>query len=914
MGPLDDDKKPPRPGRRLLFRATIGALLIFICSAATVASAGLLEVDQLIRIVKSESAPIPGIEGALDNVPAGKPQTILVLGSDRRFVDIKEKNPVRSDTMMLVRLDPARGVTAVMSIPRDLKVDIPTGRGIVTDKINAAYALGGPSLSVRVVKNLLHIPISHVVNVNFGGFQRAVNRLGCVYVDVDRDYFNDNHPPNGSPFDYATININPGYQKLCGSNALDYVRYRHFDDDLVRAARQQSFLSAGQGADRARADLRRPQGAPADLRPLHADRHRAPNTPAILRLLKLAFEASKNPIREVHFRGDIGETYVTIGPTNLQRTIDEFRSGHGLERPARDRDERLVQVVVDEPPAGGPHVERAAARRDLLAGRGRELRRRRLDPSAVPDLLPARPAVPRPLPLRPPARVRHLRPRAPALPRVPHRRRHRRAGPVLRHPGHELEGAADPRQPVHDDAHARAHVRAVHGRKPARARGVADAARRLLGVEHAVPHAHEPADARDRPVAEPGRRALSATRPSGRAAARRDAGGPRYSRPPLMTSPREPIGVIGTGYVGLVTAAGFAELGNDVWCIDIDADKIDRLKRGEIPIYEPGLAELVAKHRERLHFSTDIADALEHARLLFVAVGTPPTYSGDADLSAVHAVVDAMPPSDQHALVMKSTVPVGTGESIKRIFAEQGKEGFRYVSCPEFLKEGSAVADFLEPDRVVVGDDGDWAGDAVVELYAPLDAPLVRTDIASAEMIKLAANAFLATKISFINEIANVCEVTGADVIEVAKGIGLDDRIGPKFLQAGVGFGGSCFPKDVSALKQLAGNSGYHFQLLNAVIEVNELQKRRVIGKLEKHLGTLVGKRVALLGLAFKPNTDDMREATSLVLSARLQADGRAGQRLRPGRRGRGAAADARPRLRRRRARLRPTTPTPSCS
>jgi UDPglucose 6-dehydrogenase len=341
-----------------------------------------------------------------------------------------------------------------------------------------------------------------------------------------------------------------------------------------------------------------------------------------------------------------------------------------------------------------------------------------------------------------------------------------------------------------------------------------------------------------------------------------------------MSTAREPIGVIGTGYVGLVTAAGFAELGNEVWCIDIDADKIAGLQRGEIPIYEPGLAELVAKHRDRLRFSTDIADALEHTRLLFVAVGTPPTYSGDADLSAVHAVVGAMPPSDRHALVMKSTVPVGTGISIKRIFAEQGKEGFRYVSCPEFLKEGSAVRDFLEPDRVVVGDEGDWAGDAVVELYAPLGAPLVRTDVASAEMIKLAANAFLATKISFINEIANVCEVTGANVIEVAKGIGLDDRIGPKFLQAGVGFGGSCFPKDVTALKQLAGNSGYHFQLLNAVIEVNELQKRRVIAKLEKHLGSLVGTTIALLGLAFKPDTDDMREATSLVLSARLQAAG----------------------------------------
>src|SRR6266576_2729206 len=338
-------------------------------------------------------------------------------------------------------------------------------------------------------------------------------------------------------------------------------------------------------------------------------------------------------------------------------------------------------------------------------------------------------------------------------------------------------------------------------------------------------------------------------------------------------SEREPIGVIGTGYVGLVTAAGFAELGSEVWCIDIDADKIERLERGEIPIYEPGLEKLVAKNRERMHFSTDIQDALEHARLLFVAVGTPPTYSGDADLSAVHAVVDAMPASDRHALVMKSTVPVGTGEQIKRVFAEQGK-GFRYVSCPEFLKEGSAIADFLDPDRVVVGDDGDWAGDAVVELYAPLEAPLVRTDIRSAEMVKLASNAFLATKISFINEIANVCEETGADVVEVARGMGLDDRIGPKFLQAGIGFGGSCFPKDVTALKQLAGNSGYHFQLLNAVIEVNELQKRRVMSKLHKHLGTLVGRRVALLGLAFKPNTDDIREATSLVLSARLQADG----------------------------------------
>ncbi|MEO6857048.1 MAG: UDP-glucose/GDP-mannose dehydrogenase family protein [Solirubrobacteraceae bacterium] len=341
-----------------------------------------------------------------------------------------------------------------------------------------------------------------------------------------------------------------------------------------------------------------------------------------------------------------------------------------------------------------------------------------------------------------------------------------------------------------------------------------------------------------------------------------------------MSSERKPIAVIGTGYVGLVTAAGFAELGREVWCVDVDADKVARLQRGEVPIYEPGLAECLRRNRERMHFSTELGQALENARLLFVAVGTPPTYSGDADLSAVNAVVSAMPASDRHALVMKSTVPVGTGTAIQRVFDDQGKSAFAYVSCPEFLKEGSALEDFMDPDRVVIGDNGNWAGDAVAALYEPLDAALVRTDVASAEMVKLAANAFLATKISFINEIANVCEETGADVSEVARGMGLDKRIGPHFLRPGIGFGGSCFPKDVSALKQLAGNSGYHFQLLTAVIEVNELQKRRVISKLQKHLGPLVGKRITLLGLAFKANTDDMREASSLVLAARLNADG----------------------------------------
>ncbi len=334
---------------------------------------------------------------------------------------------------------------------------------------------------------------------------------------------------------------------------------------------------------------------------------------------------------------------------------------------------------------------------------------------------------------------------------------------------------------------------------------------------------------------------------------------------------REPIGVIGVGWVGAVTAACFAELGHEVWARDIVPEKVEALARGELPIHEPGLSELITKNAERLHFTTDMQEVLDHAQLLFVCVDTPPTYSGDADLSRVEAVIAELGDSDEHALVMKSTVPVGTGRSIQR-----RREGIGYVSNPEFLKEGSALVDFMDPDRVVVGanEGSEQYADRVEALYAPLEAEVVRTDVASAEMIKLASNAFLATKISFINEIANVSEELGADVREVSRGMGLDDRIGPKFLQAGVGFGGSCFPKDVQALKQLAGNTGYHFQLLTAVVEVNELQKRRTISKLQKHLGSLAGQEVARLGVAFKPDTDDVREATSLVLAGRLAGEG----------------------------------------
>ena len=342
-----------------------------------------------------------------------------------------------------------------------------------------------------------------------------------------------------------------------------------------------------------------------------------------------------------------------------------------------------------------------------------------------------------------------------------------------------------------------------------------------------------------------------------------------------MSGVREPIGVLGAGWVGLVTAACFAELGHEVVVRDVVADRIADLEAGTVPIYEPGLTELVASNRERMRFTVEASEVFSAARIVFVCVGTPPTYSGDADLSAVWRVLDEIPELETPTiLVMKSTVPVGTGQKVRTELDLRGLQRVGYVSNPEFLAEGTAIENFQRPDRVVIGSFVEEEGGAVAGLYEPIGAHIVTTDVPSAEMIKYASNAFLATKISFINEIANVCEETGADVTVVAKGMGLDNRIGPSFLRAGIGYGGSCFPKDIAALKQLAGNSGYHFQLLTSVIEVNELQKRRVVGKLTKHLGSLRGKTIALLGLAFKPNTNDMREAASLVLTSRLLAEG----------------------------------------
>jgi UDPglucose 6-dehydrogenase len=336
------------------------------------------------------------------------------------------------------------------------------------------------------------------------------------------------------------------------------------------------------------------------------------------------------------------------------------------------------------------------------------------------------------------------------------------------------------------------------------------------------------------------------------------------------------IAIFGAGYVGLVTGACFADLGHEVVVRDVLPERIEALQAGAVPIYEPGLDEVLRRCSDRISFTLDVRQAVAGTDFLYVAVGTPPTHSGDADLSAVWTVVDEMPESvpGRPLLVMKSTVPVGTGERVRARLAARSLENVGYVSNPEFTAEGTAVTDFMHPDRVVVGAFDPADAERVVGLHDGIETEFLRMDVESAELVKLASNAFLSTRISFINEIANVCELVGADVVEVARGVGLDHRLGPHFFRAGIGFGGSCFPKDVTALKQLAGNSGYPFLLLQAVWEVNELQKRRVVQKLQQRLGNLSGRTVALLGLAFKPNTDDMREAPSRVIAYRLLAEG----------------------------------------
>lgn len=340
------------------------------------------------------------------------------------------------------------------------------------------------------------------------------------------------------------------------------------------------------------------------------------------------------------------------------------------------------------------------------------------------------------------------------------------------------------------------------------------------------------------------------------------------------------ICVVGVGYVGLVTGTAFADLGNKVTAIDINEERIKNLKQAILPIYEPGLKEVVERNIKagRLNFTTSYAEALEDAEFAFICVGTPEGVDGEADLQYVRAAAETIARCMTKPLIIinKSTVPVGTGDWVADIVRETQPHPIQFsvVSCPEFLREGSAVRDFFNPDRTVLGSTDLEAADRVAQLHLPLRAPIVVTDLRTAEMIKYASNAFLATKISFINEIANICETLGADVKEVATGMGYDKRIGSQFLEAGVGYGGSCFPKDVKALAHMAQVHGTHPQLLEAVMEINEFQRKQVVLKLEQVWGSVQGKTVGLMGLAFKQDTDDMRESPAITVGDYLNGRG----------------------------------------
>jgi UDPglucose 6-dehydrogenase len=340
------------------------------------------------------------------------------------------------------------------------------------------------------------------------------------------------------------------------------------------------------------------------------------------------------------------------------------------------------------------------------------------------------------------------------------------------------------------------------------------------------------------------------------------------------------ICVVGTGYVGLVTGAVFADLGNDVSCVDNQRDKVEMLRAGQMPIYEPGLEEMVARNVAdgRLAFTTDVDSCVRRSDLVFITVGTPPGDGGRTDLSAVEAVATAIGRAMDHYLVVvnKSTVPVGTGNFVREVIERHQPTPvpFDVVSNPEFLREGSAIEDTLRPDRIVIGAPSQQVAMTLLELYAPLERPMIITDVPSAEMIKYASNAFLATKISFANAVANLCEMAGADVTQVMKGVGLDARIGPAFLAAGLGYGGSCFPKDTDSLIHTASSFGYDFGLLRAVVDINRERAAHFVAAIEKVLSPLDGRIIALLGVAFKPNTDDMREAKSVEVAAHLVARG----------------------------------------
>ncbi|MBB5174541.1 UDP-glucose dehydrogenase family protein [Texcoconibacillus texcoconensis] len=336
------------------------------------------------------------------------------------------------------------------------------------------------------------------------------------------------------------------------------------------------------------------------------------------------------------------------------------------------------------------------------------------------------------------------------------------------------------------------------------------------------------------------------------------------------------IAVVGTGYVGLVTGVALSDIGHNVTCIDIDIEKVKKMKRGESPIYEPGLEDIMKKNIEkgRLDFTKCYEDGLKNAQVAYIAVGTPEKEDGTADLRFIEAVAESIGQHAEHDIVVvtKSTVPVGTNDYIREIIQQNLFENMKVdvVSNPEFLREGSAVHDAFHGDRIVIGADTQSAADTIEQVNLPFGIPIYKTDIRSAEMIKYASNAFLATKISFVNEISNLCDALGANIEDVTAGMGMDARIGNKFLNAGIGYGGSCFPKDTSALVQLADQAGEPFELLRSVIKTNDKQKRLLVEKAKERFGSLQGKTVALLGLAFKPNTDDMREAPSITIAQEL--------------------------------------------
>ncbi|MCK4308174.1 UDP-glucose/GDP-mannose dehydrogenase family protein [candidate division WOR-3 bacterium] len=338
------------------------------------------------------------------------------------------------------------------------------------------------------------------------------------------------------------------------------------------------------------------------------------------------------------------------------------------------------------------------------------------------------------------------------------------------------------------------------------------------------------------------------------------------------------IAIIGTGHVGLISGVCFAELGNKVLCIDNDEEKILNLKNGKLPIFEPGLQELLDKNKPRLTFTTSIKEGIQEANIIFICVGTPPKPSGDADLSTVESVTIQIAKSmhDYKLVVEKSTVPVRTGVKIKQLMEGKVKSGlsFDVASNPEFLREGAAIYDFMHPDRIVIGVETVRAKKILTELYKPIKAPILVTDIESAELIKHASNSFLATKISFINAIAKICEQAGANIEQVARGIGLDHRIGPEFLQAGIGFGGFCFPKDLRAFRKIAEKLGCEFSLLHEVEKINESMKKLFVTKVEEALWNLSNKTIGILGLAFKPDTEDMRYAPSIDIIQMLQKEG----------------------------------------